>query len=273
MKLTVKQASLIEVYFLKKRGTTMDNTNKFSGISKEYNESRPSYAQKLIECMFTDFNLHKNSLIADIGSGTGKLAKQLLDRGCTVFCIEPNNDMRTAAVKELEMYKNFISVNANAENTTLENNRVDHITAAQSFHWFDTEKFRNECMRIIKKDGNVFLIWNKRDETSDINRELHQCCSEFCPDFKGFSGGINTHDQRIKDFFRGNYNYVTFNNPLKFDRDKFIKRCISASYSLKGFDKDFNRYIEALNKIFDKYETNGTLIIENTSDAYIGKVE
>lgn len=251
----------------------MDATKKFDGIANEYTQSRPSYAIEFIECLYEKYGVTKSSVIADIGSGTGKFAKQLLDKGSKVFCVEPNADMRLVAEKELSSYPNFSSVDGCAEDTTLPDNSIDFITTAQAFHWFDTKSFKKECTRIIKPDGKAFLIWNTRNDEALINQELHKVYSKFCPDFKGFSGGTKLHDDRIKEFFNGAYQYITFNNPLYFDREKFINRSLSGSYSLKKGDSNFDLYIEEINKIFDKFEIDGIVKIENQTVAYVGTLE
>ena len=94
--------------------------------------------------------------------------------------------------------------------------------------------------------------------------------SEYCPEFTGFSGGIKPHDERIKYFFDNDYEYITFDNPLCFDREKFINRCLSGSYSLKNGDNNFNSYINAINKVFDEFESDGIVRIENQTVSYIG---
>ena len=80
------------------------------------------------------------STIADIGSGTGILTQQLIHECSKVYAIEPNSDMRRVAEKRLRNEPGFISINGTAENTTLENESIDYITAAQSFHWFDSKR-------------------------------------------------------------------------------------------------------------------------------------
>lgn len=251
----------------------MDTTKKFTGIANEYTQSRPSYAAEFIECLFDKYGFSASSVIADIGSGTGKFAKQLLDKGCNVICVEPNTDMRLVAEKELCEYPNFKSVAGSAENTMLPDNSVDFITTAQAFHWFDTKSFKAECSRRIKPNGKAFLIWNTRNNEALINQELHRVYSKYCPDFKGFSGGTKPHDDRIKYFFDNNYEYITFDNPLYFDREKFISRSLSGSYSLKKGDSNFDLYIEEIENIFDEFETDGIVKIENQTVAYIGTVK
>ena len=127
------------------------NENKFTGKAGIYSKYRPSYPESFISYLFTTAGLNKESIIADVGSGTGILTELLLKRGCLVYGVEPNKDMQSEAINKLSGYNSFIPVNASAENTTLPDKTVDFITSAQAFHWFDTHKFRAECNRIMRK--------------------------------------------------------------------------------------------------------------------------
>ena len=120
----------------------MDNTNKFNQKANAYTIGRPTYSNAFIDMLYSKQGFNSQSIIADIGSGTGILSKQLLDKGSIVYAVEPNNDMRINAENQLKSFKNFYSVSGTAEHTTLENNSVDFITVAQAFHWFDTKLLR-----------------------------------------------------------------------------------------------------------------------------------
>lgn len=215
----------------------MDNTNKFNQKANAYSVGRPTYANAFIDVLYSEQGFNSLSIIADIGSGTGILSKQLLDKGNIVYAVEPNTDMRTSAENELNSYKNFYSVNGTAEHTTLENNSVDFITVAQAFHWFNGISFKKECNRILKPNGKVFLIWNTRDIAADINIQQSMIFKKYCPNFVGFSGGIKENDDRICTFFNNKFMCVEFDNPLLYEREKFIQRCLSGSYSLNPKDK------------------------------------
>ena len=250
----------------------MDSTKMFDGYANDYTVGRPGYAAELIDCLYNKYGVSKSSIIADIGSGTGKFAKHLLDRGSHVYCVEPNDDMRRVAEEELSTYHGFHSINSDAETTTLDDNTVDFITSAQAFHWFDVLKFHNECKRILKANGKVFLNWNVRNMDEALNKELYQIYRKYCPNFKGFSGGIEKDDQRIRDFFDEKYEYVAFDNPLYLDRERFIARSLSGSYSLKEGDKEYTEYMKAIEAAFEKYANKGIVSIANRSVAYIGNV-
>jgi len=250
----------------------MDNTAKFSGRAEIYTKARPSYSPLLFEHLATLKQLDKGCSIADIGSGTGILSQQLLEKGCSVYCVEPNDDMRKTAEKLLSHYNSFISVNGTAENTGLVANTADIITVAQAFHWFDAERFKAECKRILKQDGIVALIWNSRDNNSELIKENAQVCRQYCPNFKGFSGGIENIDERINNFFDGKYEYVSYPNNLIFDEDKFINRMLSGSYSLKQGEPEYDNYINALKKLFKKHSQNNIMNMPNNTVAYIGRL-
>ena len=248
------------------------NTNRFDGHADAYTLGRPDYAEELIDCLYDRYGISPSSVIADIGSGTGKFSKHLLDRGSMVYSVEPNDDMRLMAEKELSGYPNFRSIKGDAEHTSLQAGSVDFVTTAQAFHWFDVDSFRKECARILKNVGKVILIWNIRDEADPVNRRLFDIYSEYCPEFKGFGGGIVKDDQRIKDFYSGSYEYISFDHPLNFDKDMFISRSLSASYSLKGYDMKYKEYLDAVIAVFDRYSGKGIVTIGNHSVAYIGGV-
>ncbi|MBO4325533.1 MAG: methyltransferase domain-containing protein [Lachnospiraceae bacterium] len=250
----------------------MDEKKLFNGHAEAYTAGRPSYAKELIDCLYGRYGVTADSVIADIGSGTGKFAAQILNRGSRVFCVEPNDDMRRTAEQELGGLTNFRSVKGDEADTTLEAGSVDFITTAQAFHWFDVAKFRTECARILKPGGKVFLIWNIRDESDPLNRDMREIYTKYCPNFKGFNGGIVKDDPRIREFFRNGYEFVSFTNPLYLNRDAFILRSLSGSYSLMKGDARYEEYLKAVADVFEKYAAEGNVTIANQSVAYAGSI-
>lgn len=248
------------------------NERKFDGKGSLYARFRPSYPQELIEYLYTQVGMGRDSAIADVGAGTGKLTRLLLERGSLVYAVEPNPDMRAAAEFELRGLARLCLSAGTAEATGLSSGSVDYITVAQAFHWFDRAGFRKECRRILKPCGKVVLVWNCRDEKSELVRALECLNRKCCPGFTGFSEGIRADDGDFSDFFEGRYTVRQFNHPLYFDQTGFIGRNLSSSYAPKETDENYHDYVAELENLFDRYSDGTGVILANFTRCYIGSV-
>ncbi|HEX2954981.1 MAG TPA: methyltransferase domain-containing protein [Bacillota bacterium] len=167
----------------------MDNKEKFTTKATDYVKYRPLYPQAFIDYLIQEVGLAKDSVLADVGAGTGILSKQLANRVKLVYAVEPNLPMRKACKTYCVSCENVTAVDGSAENTTLSPHSVDFITVAQAFHWFDREKTKREFQRILKPGGKVILVWNSRVPEDDLTKENDQLFRRVCPDFNEFSGG------------------------------------------------------------------------------------
>lgn len=251
----------------------MKHYQKFEGKALIYAKHRPSYPSEYVTYLIESNCLSESSKIADIGSGTGILTKQLLDCGGTVIGVEPNDEMRAVAEERLKGYSKFISLNQTAEQTGIKSSSLDLITVGQAFHWFDAEAFKTECQRILKPFANVALVWNSRDLNSKIVIENAEICKQFCPNFNGFSGGIEETPEVYKAFFKnGKYEYCEFMNDLVFDLEGFLGRNLSASYAPKSYEVNYPLFVEALTEQFQRYADEGKIVFPNITKSYMGQV-
>ena len=246
--------------------------NKFSDRVKVYEDGRPSYSLDLIKFLYEEQGMSSDSSIAEFGSGTGKFTKQLLDQGSKVYGIEPNENMQNEAKINLYGYDRFIPINGSAEYSVLRESSVDFITAAQAFHWFSVNTFKKECKRIIKDKGKVYLIWNIRDMGELVNQKSFDIYKRYCPDFKGFGGGIQMHDVRIRQFFEDKYKYREFTHPLFYNKESFLSRSLSGSYSLRAENRKYHRYLNELMQLFDEYSVDGVFMMPNKTVVYYGEI-
>ncbi len=248
---------------------------KFSGRANVYDKYRPGYPEVLYDFIIDCAGLCKNGTIADIGAGTGKFSENFLKKGYKVFGIEPNAEMKAVMDKNFVNFDGYIGINATAENTALPSGSVDCITAAQAFHWFDGKVFKKECQRILKNEGKVFLIWNMRDENAPVVKELFAVNKRYCPEFKGFSGGINIKEEKLFiEFFKDeSYEVQSFENEISYDSlTSFVGRILSNSYALKDGQEEFSEYVKELQTIYQKYNENGRLTIKQNAVVFWGTV-
>ena len=251
--------------------TTLGNMNeeKFSGKSEIYDKYRPSYPSGLFDLLYSKY-VTPQSVIADVGSGTGKFAKLLLERGNTVYCVEPNADMMHKAEQLLCGYDGFLPVCANAENTTLPDASVDFITAAQAFHWFDKRRFADECKRISKDKAVCALVWNAYDAKCAAVKELEALNFSCLPKFKGFAGGASP-ESGVLDFFR-QYETFTFVQDSIFDFDAFAGRCFSSSYSPSKQSEEGKRYLALVSDFFKKHADGDIISLPVLTVCHVGSV-
>lgn len=251
-----------------------DNTSRFSGIADQYARYRPTYSAEFMDYLYGEIGFDKTGVIADIGAGTGIFSKLLLERGSRVICIEPNNDMLRVARETLSGFQNCTFDNSPAEKTTLPDQSVDYITAAQAFHWFDEERFQAECQRILKENGKVVLVWNARIPDAESVIACDEINRRYCPEAPAFSGGQRgiVPDHHAGFFKNGLVDYKTFANDYTMDEDGFIGRILSSSYALKEDNANFSDYIAELKQLFAKYSVDGTFKMPNVIHSYIGYV-
>lgn len=248
------------------------NEQKFSGKSAAYAKARPGYPPALFEHLRERGVLTAGTVAADIGSGTGKFTRSLAEFAEKVYAVEPNADMRRAAEANFADCGNIISIDGNAERTTLPGGSVGLVTAAQAFHWFDRAAFKAECRRILGGDGFVCLVWNDRDASSGIIADNYAVNREFCPDFKGASNGFDFADGTFGGFFDGGFEKTEFKNDLTYDLDGFIARNLSSSYAPKAGDPRCAAYCDALKKVFASHAESGLVKYPYVTACFLGRV-
>ena len=227
-----------------------------------------------IDYLCDEVGFSKAKAIADVGAGTGKFTKLLLERNLKVYCVEPNNDMLLTAKEYLAGYPECEYINSPAENILLPDKSVDFVTAAQAFHWFDEERFKEECRRILRGDGKVVLVWNYRDSKAQVTVEHEKILNRYCEDFKGFSGGEKrTPSDNYAYFFRdGIVECRTFQNDCLLDEDAFIGKALSSSYSPRESDSHYADFVAEMRKLFAKHSKDGYLNLPNVTQSYMGRV-
>ena len=66
--------------------------------------------------------------------------------------------------------------------------------------------------------------------------------------------------------------YTSFQNDLKFTKEKFIQRLKSASYMIPEDSPNYEAYISALENLFDKYQKNGFNTMPKETKSYAGEI-
>lgn len=249
-----------------------DSTQRFSSRVENYIKYRPGYPDAIIETLRDECGLVVDSVVADVGSGTGILTGMFLRNSNPVFGVEPNREMREAAERLLKGYPRFHSVAARAEGTTLGASSVDFVVAGQAFHWFDREKAKAEFIRILKPQGWVALIWNERlVDTTPFLVAYEQLLKDYSTDYEQV-------DHRridavvIRRFFGGNFRLKQFKNVQFFDYEGLKGRLLSSSYAPEEGHPNYEPMIAELERIFQEYQREGRVDFEYVTLMYYGQL-
>jgi ubiquinone/menaquinone biosynthesis C-methylase UbiE len=163
----------------------------FSSLASNYSDYRAGYSQSVLKTLTSLLGKEISSCdFADIGAGTGIWTRMMNNVGpASIVAVEPNDSMRTIGIRDSESTKiNWIK--GSGEITTLQNNSVDMVSMASSFHWVDFEKGCSEFHRILRDNGRFVAIWNPRlIEENPLLSEIEGHLLTLKPDLKRVSSG------------------------------------------------------------------------------------
>ena len=249
-----------------------DPVNRFSNRAENYAKYRPGYPPGVVDILKTECGLTPQSVIADIGSGTGILTELFLKNGSRVFAVEPNAAMRAFADRAFKAHEKFVSIDGSAEQTSLPNHSVDFIAAAQAFHWFDRKRARLEFTRILRADGWVVLIWNERKlDTTPFLRDYENLLLRFGTDYQNVRHE-NVRAEIADFFYPHSVEIRQLENVQHFDFEALKGRLLSSSYTPTADGPSFTPMLAELEHIFNANQTEGKVSFEYETQVYFGRL-
>lgn len=250
----------------------MDNKQRFSNRVDTYVKYRPSYPVEALDYLYETVGLQKDSVIADIGAGTGMFTKLLLERGSKVLAVEPNEAMRREVVRAFKSNAHFVAVDGSAEQTGLPDASVDHIVCAQAFHWFDQERAKIEFKRILKPGGTAALIWNSRKTKGTAFLERYeQLLQTYGTDYNKVKH-TNIDAEQLRGFFPSSMHIAEFSNTQLVDFEGLSGRLLSSSYSPLPGHSQYEPMMKQLRSIFDQTNQDGKVVIDYMTQIFWGEL-
>ncbi len=248
-----------------------NSTTRFSTRVADYIKYRPHYPAEIIDLLAARCGLTPESVIADIGSGTGILTKLFLENGNPVVGVEPNREMREGGESYLTEFARFTSVDGTSEATRLPPQSMDFILAAQAFHWFDQTKARAEFQRVLKGDGWVVLIWNdRRTDSTPFLRDYEALLQEFGNDYNEINHKNVQDESEFMTFYGAPPSVATFDNIQRVDFEGLIGRLNSASYMPGRDDPRHAAMVKHAQEIFTAHQQKGMVAFEYNTRVFYG---
>jgi SAM-dependent methyltransferase len=172
----------------------------FGKTADDYARHRAGFPDSLFERLATFGIGAPGQAIADLGTGTGSLARGFARRGCHVIGIDPAESMLEAARELAERDGVTLEFRvARAEQTGLPPVSVDVVSAGQCWHWFDRPRAAAEVVRILKPEGWLVIAhFDWIPLSGNVVRATEKLIERHNPEWK-LGGGLGLHPWWLRD--------------------------------------------------------------------------
>ncbi|WP_203581329.1 class I SAM-dependent methyltransferase [Microbacterium hibisci] len=135
----------------------------FGAAAGAYEAGRPDYPREAVDWMLAPVREPGRAVrAADIGAGTGKLTRTIVEAGAEVVAIDPDAEMLAALRAHVHGVPTFVGT---GERMPLPDASVDAVLFGQAWHWVDPIAASAEAGRVLRTGGVLGLVWNIRDES------------------------------------------------------------------------------------------------------------
>jgi SAM-dependent methyltransferase len=148
----------------------------FDRAAATYERARPDYPVAALRFLGRVLPIRRGTTVIDLGSGTGKLTRQLGPLGAARVAVEPTPGMRRVflgAVPDVPV------LDGTAEKMPLPTGFADALVCGQAFHWFRPRPALREIRRVLRRGGGMGLLWNTRDDRVTWSRKLTDLVEEY----------------------------------------------------------------------------------------------
>ena len=164
----------------------------FDAAAVDYDESRPEYCRALYRDLLAYQPIGPESRVLEIGMGTGKATKPVLETGCRLTALEPGAHLARLARMKLGRYENLQIIEKTLQDYECENESFDLLYAATAFHWLAKDYGYRRVYDLLKKGGafarfayHAGLDAGRPELAADIQKVYDQQ-----PSFAGRSGAF-----------------------------------------------------------------------------------
>jgi SAM-dependent methyltransferase len=129
----------------------------FDDAAEEYDAARPDYPAQVYDLLESVAGSLSGRTVGDGGTGTGIVARQLLERGARVIGFDPGPRMLRRALGRTPA---LAVVVADAGAAPFLSGSMDAVCFGQSWHWVAQEPGAAEMARLVRPHGWWAAWWN-----------------------------------------------------------------------------------------------------------------
>jgi len=254
-------------------GPSLKPTERFSGRVEAYRRYRSGYSREIVPLLGERCGLTRDSIVADIGAGTGMLGELFLENGNRVFAVEPNAEMRAACEQLVERYPLLTCIDGTAEETRLADHSIDFIAVGRALHWFDQDKCRPEFARILREGGWVVLAsQGPHARTERVVRDFQTILKEHGIDFARLRHRYDIESAARRLFAGGEFQEAEFYSTEEMTHEDLEGFVLSLSVTPQPDHPGFPAMRRALQEYFARYQSGGKLRMPVTCKIHFGRL-
>jgi ubiquinone/menaquinone biosynthesis C-methylase UbiE len=242
----------------------------YSSKAENYARYRWEYAPEAVAAIFKSTGIGAESIVADIGAGTGKLSRHFIGRVKRVYAIEPDPEMRRQAEMVFQCCSDCIVLDGTAEQVPLADESVDLITVAQAIHWFEPVLARQEFLRILKPAGWLALVRNYDTDVTQ-NEAIN---SLFGPPWRRIdaSSAFIPFDELVNTYF-GSHTYQRYIFPFYFRQEwlAFLGAVTATPGMPDEGTEDFPAFSLAAKEVFERCSEDGWMTVVGETEVILGR--
>lgn len=137
----------------------------FGAFAEHYDRARPAPSREALAWTLPD----DATLVAELGAGTGKATRGLVELAERVVALEPDERMHRLL---REHCPEAATVTAAAEAIPLADGRVDAVLAASAWHWFGQPETGREVARVLRPGGRLAVVRTRLDTGEPWRQQL-----------------------------------------------------------------------------------------------------
>ncbi len=249
----------------------VETEHRFNNKSIVYDLYRPPYPDAIIEAIHT--SVKPNSVIADIGAGTGYITLPLAKNGHHVIAVEPNDELRSALEAKVarDLTLNIRSLKGKAQSTTLAEHSVDMITMGNVAHWLDKKPETHlaclrEFDRILKPSGKICAAFTHPAISNSWISDVFELAKQYDPNFDidMISASFTNPEHHALSFMQAPESQTN----VTFAREMTQQDFKGFLYSLSFCD---SRMSADLDKIFDRHSKGCKISVVFDSINFVGQ--
>ncbi|MDA0165076.1 class I SAM-dependent methyltransferase [Solirubrobacter ginsenosidimutans] len=150
-----------------------ERAESFGSIARLYDRYRPTSAPEFLD----ELAALKPGRVLDVGCGTGKVARELMNRGLDVLGVEL--DPRMASIAR----EHGVEVEISGFETWDDRGRTfDLITCGDAWHWIDPIRGWRKVGRVLRPGGTVARFWNHYEVDEPLKSAFEAVIGRVAPE-------------------------------------------------------------------------------------------